>query len=188
MKNLGSRWSRRAWLAGAACALGALTLSAALPRAQQADVSTKLLYPRTVVVIRHGEKDVEPKDDPNLSEAGAARAQRLSALFAKSGVTHIFASEFQRTQQSVAPLSVATGINVQIVQARQPDALLSALDSTPRNSIAVVAGHSNTVPLLVERLTGGATKVKLDESEYDRMFVITQWGPGKDARVIELRY
>ncbi|NUP97639.1 MAG: histidine phosphatase family protein [Planctomycetaceae bacterium] len=182
--------SRRGALGFAVLSACALAVAAMRPRAPQEDSGAlkALSYPRTIVLVRHAEKDVEPKDDPNLSETGAQRAKRLSDMLAKSGVTHAFATEYQRTQQTLSLLSVACGVNVQVVPARSADTLLSALDSLPRNAIAVVAGHSNTVPMLVEKLSGGQTKVKIDESEYDRLFVVTQWGPGKEARVVELRY
>lgn len=182
--------SRRGALGLAVLSACALAVAAIGPRAPQDDSGAlkALSYPRTIVLVRHAEKDVEPKDDPNLSEAGAARAKRLSDMLAKSGVTHAFATEYQRTQQTLSLLSVASGVNVQVVPARSADTLLSALESLPKNAIAVVAGHSNTVPMLVDKLSGGQTKVKIDESEYDRLFVVTQWGPGKEARVVELRY
>ena len=180
--------TRRALLAVATAVAGALALSAATQDAPAGDALAKLSYPRTIVLVRHAEKAEAPKDDPNLTEAGAARAQRLSQMFGKSGVSHVFASEFQSTQQTVAALSVAAGVQVQIVPARSTDALLSALDSLPRSAIAVVAGHSNTLPALIERLTGGQTKVKIADDEFDRLFVVTQWGPGKESRAIELRY
>jgi broad specificity phosphatase PhoE len=188
MKTHELHWSRRALLALGVCAVGAWTASAMLAQSEGAAPDDKLLYPRTIVLVRHAEKALEPKDDPNVTEEGAARAKRLSDLLGKSGVTHVFASEYQRTQQTVAPLSVAAGVNVQIVAARQGDALLSALESLRRNSLAVVCGHSNTVPALLERLTGGQAKLRIEDSEYDRLFIVTQWGPGRDARAIELRY
>lgn len=183
-------FSRRGALGLAVLSVCALAVAAVGPRQNKEEETPlkALSYPRTIVLVRHAEKDVEPKDDPNLSEAGAARAKRLSDMLSKSGVTHAFATEYQRTQQTLSLLSVACGVQVQVVPARSADTLLSALDSLPRNAIAVVAGHSNTVPLLVEKLSGGQTKVKLDDSEYDRMFVVTQWGPGRESRVVELRY
>jgi len=155
---------------------------------QEPDALAKLAYPKTIVVVRHAEKAAEPKDDPNLSEAGAERAKRLAAMLGKSGVTHLFASEFQRTQQTLALLAVQSGVQVQIVSARQPEGLVSALDSLPRGSLAVVAGHSNTVPALLEKLTGGQFKTTLADTEYERLFIVTVWGPGKESRAIELRY
>lgn len=182
---------RRALLAAALSFTGLALLAAARPAGQEeqgGDTLEKLLYPKTIVVVRHAEKAAEPKDDPNLSEAGAERAQRLSGLFSKTGLTHAFATEYQRTQQTIAPLTVAAGVRVQIVPARSPEALLSALESLPRSSTAIVSGHSNTVPALLEKLTGGQTKLKLEDSEYDRLFIVTQWGPGRASRAIELRY
>jgi phosphohistidine phosphatase SixA len=185
-----SSHTRRAALAVLTLGLSALFVAASLPQADTGapDALRSLDFPRTIVLVRHAEKAAEPKEDPNLTEAGAARAKRISEMLAKSGVTHIFATEYQRTQQTVSLLSVACGVNVQIVPARSPDTLLSALDSLPRGSVAVVAGHSNTVPALVEKLTGGQSKLKLEDTEYDRFFVVTQWGPGRDARLFELRY
>ena len=78
---------------------------------------------------------------------------------------------------------------------RDGRALLSALDSLPRGSVAVVSGHSNTVPALVAALAPGARVVrddpeslKIDNATYDRLFVVTQWAPGKGASVLELRF
>lgn len=182
--------TRRGALAAVSLLLCALLVGAVVPQTgtEEQDALRKLSFPRTIVLVRHAEKAVEPKDDPSLTEEGAARAKRLSDMLGKSGVTHVFSSEYQRTQQTVALLSVAAGVNVQVVPARAPDALLSALDSLPRGAVAVVAGHSNTVPVLVEKLTGGQSKTKIEDSEYDRVFVVTQWGPGRDARLLELRY
>lgn len=182
--------TRRGALAAVSLALCALLVGAIAPQSgtEEPDALRKLSFPRTIVLVRHAEKAAEPKEDPSLTEEGAARAKRLCDMLGKSGVTHVFSSEYQRTQQTVALLSVAAGVNVQVVPARAPDALLSALDSLPRGAVAVVAGHSNTVPVLVEKLTGGQSKLKIEDSEYDRVFVVTQWGPGRDARLLELRY
>jgi len=184
------RITRRGALAAVSLALCALLAGALAPQSGEGepDALRKLAFPRTIVLVRHAEKALEPKEDPNLTEEGAARAKRLADMLAKSGVTHVFASEFQRTQQTVSLLSVAAGVNAQLVSARAHDALLSALDSLPRGSVAVVAGHSNTLPLLIERLTGGQSKVKIEDSEYDRLFIVTQWGNGRDSRLLELRY
>jgi phosphohistidine phosphatase SixA len=153
-----------------------------------------LFYPRTIVVVRHAEKGNDDPTDPSLSEAGVLRALELAKLLGSAKVTHLFASEFQRTQQTLAPLGKATGVDVQVVPARDPKALLSALENLPRNSLAVVAGHSNTVPALVAALAPSAPLVKdakalaLTEADYDRLYVITQWESGKGATALELRY
>ena len=192
---------RRPWFQLAFVALLALPLAVhASARAQDGGAPARpmpgLLYPRTVVVVRHAEKAAEPAQDPPLDERGRARAERLAELLGHSGVTHLFASEFLRTQETLQPLAAAVEVNVATVLARDGRALLSALDSLPRNAVAVVAGHSNTVPGIVERLAPGSHRVQhapeslaLTEADYDRVFVVTQWGPqARDASVLELRY
>lgn len=155
-----------------------------------------LLYPRTVIVVRHAEKSAEPANDPPLDERGRARAERLAALLGHSGVTHLFSTEFQRTQETLRPLGNAVGQNVAIVAAREGRGLLSALDSLPRHSVAVVAGHSNTVPEIVAALAPQSFLVQraraslaLAEADYDRLYCVTQWGAEPAAAgVLELRY
>lgn len=183
--------TRRALLAAGALALAAFGLSAGSQgEGDPSATLAKLSYPRTTVLVRHAEKGGEAADqDPGLSERGMERAKRLAELLGRSGVTHLFSSEYQRSQQTLLPLSAATRVAAQVVPARQLEAQLSALESLPRGALAVVVGHSNTVPALLSKLTGGQAKVVIDEAtEYDRVFVVTQWGPGRDSSWIELRY
>lgn len=171
-------------------ALGAVAVARQGGAGQQGgdDTLSKLSYPRTIVLVRHAEKAEEPKADPVLTEQGAARAQRLAEMLRHSGVTHLFASEFQRTQATLQPLALVATVVPTIVNARDGAALLSALDSLPRGALAVVAGHSNTVPVLLDKLTAGQAKVEIAETEFDRLFLVTQWGPARAARALELRY
>jgi phosphohistidine phosphatase SixA len=170
--------------------LARATQSGAQPQA----LPQGLFYPRTIVVVRHAEKGDDDPTDPSLSEKGVLRALELAQLLGSAGVTHLFASEFQRTQQTLAPLSKAAGVELQVVPARDPKALKSALENLPRHSLAVVAGHSNTVPALVGALAPSSPLVKdakalaLTEADYDRVYVITQWESGKGASALELRY
>lgn len=153
------------------------------------DASAALRYPHVIVLVRHAEKSAEPANDPLLSEAGVARAQRLAQLLARSGTTHLYATEFARTKDTLAPLGAASQRPVTSVSARDAKGLISALDSLPRGALAVVAGHSNTIPALVERLSGGRLKPTIDESEYDKLFVVIQWGEGRGQQyALELSY
>ncbi len=154
-----------------------------------ADVTEKLRFPRTIVLVRHAEKAAEGGADPALTPAGVQRAERLAQVLAASGATHLFATEFVRTRATLEPLSKRAQRPVTEVSARDGKALLSALESLPRGALAVVAGHSNTVPALVERLSGGRARPTMDESEYDRLFLVVQWGTERGAQLaLELRY
>ncbi|QDU68399.1 histidine phosphatase family protein [Engelhardtia mirabilis] len=165
---------------------------------QERAASPEQPAPITVIVVRHAEKVAEGSD-PVLTEAGAARAAELARMLGHSGVSHVFASEFQRTQLTVAPLAAATDLEVQVISAREPAAQVAAIEALPGGSVAVVAGHSNTVPGLVAALGGEIEGLEqherygpmLADDQYDRLFVVTCNPSAEDAQpvsTLELRY
>ncbi len=177
---------RRQFLATAAAA--AFSLSLQDPAIQDPAPKPPPRYPKTLVVVRHAEKAAEPADDPGLTPVGDVRAAALASLFGKSGVTHLFASEFKRTQATLQPLATACGVSIATAKAADRRGLVASLEALPARAVAVVAGHSNTVPGLVAALTGATHRVEMAETDYDRVFVITRWDAGAAASVLELRF
>jgi broad specificity phosphatase PhoE len=152
-----------------------------------------------VVLVRHAEKDsAKDKTDPPLTELGTQRAEELARLLGHAGVTRLVASEFQRTQATLAPLAAATGLSVETRPAKELEALALELAAAPAGSVTVVAGHSNTIPALAKAL--GVTLGELDangylaDDQYDRLFVLTVGvsaaeGPaGASTVALELSY
>jgi len=148
-----------------------------------------------VLLLRHAEKSTEgdPKD-PSLSEAGARRAKSLAVLLGKARASHLFASEFKRTRETLAPLAEATKVAVTVSPGAKTVELAAKLLELPAGSVAVVAGHSNTVPALATLLGGTVLGTEstpqgpvLPDAEYGRVFVVTPDGSGK-ASVLELAY
>jgi phosphohistidine phosphatase SixA len=93
--------------------------------------------------------------------------------------------QMARTKETAAPLAQALKISSEVASAQDTDALVTALRALPHGSTALVVGHSNTVPLVVERL--GAPRVEpIGENEFDRLLVLTI-GEGK-ATVTTLHY
>jgi len=138
--------------------------------------------PLTVFVVRHAEKGPEP-DDPPLTEAGRRRAAELARVLLDAQPTALFATEFRRTQQTLTPLIEATRLIPTLLPARDVDGLVAALRALPAGSRAVVASHSNLVPLIVARLSG-AEVAALTEADYDRLYVVTVTGPQQGAAVV----
>jgi hypothetical protein len=73
--------------------------------------------------------------------------------------------------------------------------LAQRLRGLPEGSVSVVAGHSNTVPALVEALGGRIERLEkgnLAESEFGRLFVLTLPPAACEGRVstttLELAY
>ena len=144
---------------------------------------------QTVFVVRHA----EPADtaagaaptmavDPELSDAGRARAESLAAALKDARVVAIFATEFKRTQATAAPLAKALGLQVTTISSKEPAKLIEAV-KTAGGSVLVV-GHSNTVPAIVKDL-GVAAPITVGDAEYDNLFVVTI---GATPSVLRLHY
>ena len=148
----------------------------------------------TVFLVRHAETEGDTRQggDEVLSEVGQSRALDLSQLLREAGVTHLFCSEYTRTRQTLAPLEKMLGLEVQGIGARDMEDQLKALYELPAGSVAVVAGHSNTVPALVRRLSGVDRKddpLKIGHDEHERLFQV--FGAKERALAplsLELRY
>lgn len=178
--------------------LSALLLSLGLAFAAQEQQKAPL-EPFTVFVLRHGET-VESTDharDPELSEAGLKRAANLATLLGNADVSHIFASEFKRTQGTVSDLAKAVKKEVKVISAAKAQEQLDALKALPAGSVVVICGHSNTVPGLVSKLGGKMKNLvdhpkygpMLDSKEFNRLFMVTVPGVGgAQVKAVELRY
>jgi broad specificity phosphatase PhoE len=160
-----------------------LALTAVLAIATTATAQT------SVFVVRHAERadaaaGTAPMmaTDPDLSEAGKARAQSLAAALKDAGITAIYTTEYKRTKQTGEPLAKALGIQVTAVPAREMPALLEKLKAATGN--VLVIGHSNTVGEVIAGL-GVAEPVKLTDSDYDNLFVVVR---GEKPTLIRLHF
>ncbi|MCA8942471.1 MAG: histidine phosphatase family protein [Planctomycetes bacterium] len=132
-----------------------------------------------MIVVRHAEKTAAT-DDPPLSDAGQVRARTLAKLLAATKVTRVFTTDYARTRQTVAPLAEAHGCAPKSYDARKSDEFAKGLLDLTDGEVVVVAGHSNTVPMMVRALGGSLTDLDergyLGEDEYDRVVVVTVCG------------
>jgi broad specificity phosphatase PhoE len=141
----------------------------------------------TVMLVRHAEKNIEPGNpDPDLSSAGLERAQEIARVFCDANLSAIYATQFKRTQQTVKPLADRIGVQVTLVDANRTDELVERILTNHRGQNVFVAGHNNTVPAIVSKLSGENFPV-IPESEYDNLFIVTVYRFGK-AKVVKLKY
>ncbi len=166
--------------------------------ARQAE-DTPAHEPVTVFLVRHAEKAPAPANDrdPGLTEEGVERAHDLARLLSKAGVTHLFTSQYARTRATLEPLAKTVALEIATIPAQEDERQVATLRELPAGSVAVVAGHSNTVPALVEALDGEVRELTstpphgmiLGDDEYDRLFVvILPVGKRAATQTIELRY
>jgi phosphohistidine phosphatase SixA len=194
MPHEGQPISRRA-LVGSAAALSAATLFARAQEPEQktdAVPSEELPRPRTVILVRHGEKNADDPRDPTLSEAGLARAQALLRLLGETKLTHVWSSEYKRTKDFATPVALKNGLSVEAFPARDPLGLAERIKATPPGSVSLVVGHSNTLPVIAKALRASlsdwAGGSDLSEDEYDRFIAITFFQEHGLPTLLELRY
>ncbi len=142
--------------------------------------------PTTVILVRHAEKAAEGGDNPALSEQGRKRANALRHALEKARVSAIYATQYQRTQQTVQPLADALKIPVTQIDAADAKKLVAQIREKHRGETVVVAGHSNTVPGLIKAL-GASDAPAIADGDYDNLFVVT-FAENTPAQLLHLRY
>jgi phosphohistidine phosphatase SixA len=145
-------------------------------------LSSSAMAHKGIFIVRHAEKASTTDPDTALAMQGEDRALALARLLRSAGVSHVFATHLKRTQQTVEPLVEQRGLTTTIVHADKTADLLKALKGLPPDAVAVVAGHSNTIPDILKGL-GVTTKIDIRDDQYGRVFLVTGAG-----QLIELSY
>jgi len=147
--------------------------------------------PTTVVVVRHAERADVADRDPPLSAEGAARAEALAEALADAGVSAIYATPYRRTRDTAAPLARRLGLEIREtaveggIEAHAREVARRAAAENP-GGVALVVGHSNTVPAIVSALTGLEIPA-LSEDAYGDLFIVQVQAAGR-ARLIRARF
>ncbi len=140
---------------------------------------------RTIVLVRHAESDRKiGGNDPPLSAEGRARARELVRVLGDTPLAAVYITRFQRNRQTAEPL-VGRGGGPKLSVIDDVAATVAALGAEPWGSTALVIGHSNTLPQLLEALGGG--KADPTPVPYDAMWVVTVTRDG-GVSVLRLRY
>ncbi len=138
----------------------------------------------TIILARHAERAGGMATDPPLTERGKQRAESLDRLLADAGVSEIYVTEVQRTQQTAAPLAARLKLTPMVLSGANVNDLVERLKKLGTDRTVLVVGHSNTLPKIVEGL-GGATSA-ISDTEFDRLLIVIT-GAGKPG-LVTLRY
>lgn len=163
----------------------------------QTAVAQEEFKPITVFLVRHAEKEDEPRQDPPLTKNGIARSEALARLLSTAGIKAIFISQFNRTKQTAEPLAAKLGLTVtpftlksnpsnprQIAEESTAEVTNRILERAGQS--VLVVGHSNSVPDVIKML-GGDVVPTIDDRKFDDLFIVTVYAKGK-AKVVQLKY
>lgn len=127
--------------------------------------------PKTIYIVRHGEKKLEGSD-PELLYVGGVRAKKLSQILQDQEIKHVFSTDYKRTRLTVEPSAQQAGVPIQSYDPKNHDALVEQLRSLEGNTLVV--GHSNTVSQLANYFVGEGEKyADLTDLEYEYIYIVT---------------
>jgi len=140
-----------------------LALSTALPITAVADAPLKL------ILVRHAEK-VDKSAESGLTTLGEQRANNLARLLQDDANTHVFSTPYNRTLLTAKPVADHHHLPVIKYDASRLSELAEKLRDM--EGVVLVAGHSNTTPILANHLLSTDFTV-LDDHIYDQVFVVS---------------
>ena len=140
---------------------------------------------QTVIIVRHAEKVIEENPNPDLTEAGQARALALSQVLADAGVTRVLSTPYTRTRETGRPTAEAGGVPVTELSGGAVAPFVEAVRAASPEDVILIVGHSNTVDKIAQAL-GDAHPETLTDCDYDRLVVLTL--DGDRTRVVRGRY
>ncbi len=122
----------------------------------------------SIYLVRHAEKLPNSKN-PALTECGKARAKQLASMLLKANITAIYSTSYQRTMQTAQPLA---NLQKMAIKNYSPKHLQQfSLLLKQKNENALVVGHSNTTPMLVEFLAKQEVS-PLTEQDYQYLYQV----------------
>ncbi len=145
----------------------------------------------TIILLRHAEKDTSPEVDdfdPALSPEGKLRSERLVKILKKYNTRRIYSTSFKRTRLTVTPWAENADrqyrLPIQIYDAQKLNEFADFLMQGKTGRIVVV-GHSNSIPRLANLLIKQQKYKDLEESEYNKIWIIKIRGNKVKEKVIE---
>jgi broad specificity phosphatase PhoE len=129
---------------------------------------------KTILLVRHAEKDVSATADPNdpaLTPGGAERAAHLGKKLRKYKVGAVYSTNYQRTLNTARPTAERRRLAVQTYDAKKPDELLDQIMKSKTKRFLIV-GHSNTIPDLANKIVKKEVFADLSDEEYGVVYLI----------------
>lgn len=125
----------------------------------------------TIILVRHAEK-MKDKKNPDLTEEGNRRAEKLKNILSTIPLNHIYSSDYNRTQQTAKPTSEAQRVKVTSYNPRALNEFGNMLLQNEKGDNILVVGHSNTTPVLLNYFMDETIVESIDESDYGNLYIV----------------
>ena len=125
----------------------------------------------TIILIRHAEKADTNTKDPSLSDTGNQRAEGLAKLFKDIPIDAFYATPYKRTIETITPIARANGKEILTYNPSDKNSTAAMINSGKGKRI-IIAGHSNTIPQMVNTLIGKNEFTTMEESDYGKIWFL----------------
>ena len=139
-----------------------------------------------VYLIRHAEKDrSDPLNkNPHLNEKGIERSLLWNGYFENKEVNSIYSTNYNRTIETVLPVSIAKGIKPIIYSASNIN-YESFLKKETGNPV-IVGGHSNTIPGWVNKLIEDDYYKQINDTVNSNLYIVKKCSEEISHYVIQI--
>ena len=139
-----------------------------------------------IFLVRHAEKVKDGSEDPILTPEGKTRADELMYILKHVKLDAIYSTQYKRTKQTVLPTAEDKNIKIHNYKPGERGFLKKVINSHPGGAVLIV-GHSNTIPVLANKLAGRKEFNDLNDATYDNLF-IAQVYPNGQTKIIRMRF
>ncbi len=137
-----------------------------------------------IYLVRHAEKDLtDPTDNPPLTTEGEARALELVNELDKVSLEAIYSTEYQRNINTVKPLSIEKGIDIQNYVANDWEPMLDQIKDM-KGKAFLICGHGDNLLPMIDYFGLDRPIDELGHLEYDKLFKIQL---SDDTSIIEMK-
>ena len=133
----------------------------------------------TFYLLRHAEK--QTGDNPELTAQGQKRAGRVAKLLSLTDIQAIYSTDYQRTRQTAEPIAQVKNLPVQLYNPKSLKQFAQKLIDLNEN--AIIVGHSNTTPELVNLLSG-QTVPAMDEGTFNLIYQVITIPDSTDKKAV----
>jgi broad specificity phosphatase PhoE len=120
--------------------------------------------------IRHAEK-ADSSKNPDLSEKGLERAKEWQMLFSELSFDAIYSTDFNRTIQTIKPISVKQNKNFSLYNPKTID--IEAFKKETFGKTILIVGHSNTIPNMVNQIIKENKYSDIAENQFGNLYIVT---------------
>ena len=126
-----------------------------------------------IYLIRHAEKDRSDlkNKNPHLNKLGKVRALKWVEVFKNIQFDKIFSTNYNRTIETVKPISLDKKIEISIYSPSKID--YENFKSKTYGEKVLVVGHSNTIPFFVNGLIDKEVYQQIDDLNNANLYKVT---------------